>query len=47
MVRVHMEKGLILDRFPVPNPVLSGVCETGSTSSIYIGPIPSTFQATR
>src|SRR5277367_2126531 len=47
VVRVHLEKRLILDHFPVLNPVLSGACETGSTCSICVRPIPSTFQAAR
>ena len=47
MVCAHLTKKLILDLFPIPDPVLSGVYETDSTCSIYVGSIPFTFKAVR
>jgi hypothetical protein len=46
-VRVRFEKRLILDPFPVPSPVLPGVCEPGSACPIRVGAIASTFEAAR
>ena len=46
-VRVRFEKRLILDPFPVPSPVLPGVCEPGSACSICVGCTPSTFEAAK